>query len=209
MAAESMGAKFALVDGKIERQFIVPVGNALKGIALDSLGNAWVASQGDSKVWGIRPDSSKIGGFNGGGTDSPWGVTADGEDNLWLVNFGPLKPGSNFTPGRLAKLCGDNPATRPKGKKVGEPISPDSGYTVLSAGSPVLLHNGDPLYGPDGPPSFTPMMRQTAATIDQAGNIWSLNNWKPNFNTDKTSNPGGDGVVIFVGLAPPPPKNGY
>ena len=132
------------------------------------------------------------------GIDSPWGVSVDGEDNIWVANFGPLEIGNNFTPGRLSKLYGDNPATRPVGKKAGDPISHNKGYKVLSAGSPVLLHNGDPLYGPDGPPSFTPMMRQTAVPIDQAGNIWSLNNWKPNFDTDKTANPGGDGIVISL-----------
>ena len=46
-------------------------------------------------------------------------------------------------------------------------------------------------------------MRLTNSLIDQAGNVWALNNWKPDFNTDVTSNPGGDGVVIFVGLATP------
>ena len=40
--------------------------------------------------------------------------------------------------------------------------------------------------------------------IDQAGNIWSLNNWTPNSGIDIASNPGGDGIIIFVGLAPPP-----
>jgi hypothetical protein len=50
------------------------------------------------------------------------------------------------------------------------------------------------------------MMRQTSVVIDQAGNIWSTNNWKPDFNTDVRSNPGGDGIVIFVGLAAPPVK---
>ena len=48
----------------------------------------------------------------------------------------------------------------------------------------MLLHNGDPLYGPGAPPSFIPMMRQTAVVIDQAGNIWSINNWKPDFDID-------------------------
>ena len=28
------------------------------------------------------------------------------------------------------------------------------------------------------------MMRQTAVEIDQAGNIWSINNWKPDFAID-------------------------
>jgi len=37
----------------------------------------------------------------------------------------------------------------------------------------------------------------------QAGNIWTINNWKPNFDNDALLNPGGDGIVIFVGLAPP------
>ena len=57
------------------------------------------------------------------------------------------------------------PATRPPGTNLGDPISPMTGYTVPSAGSQVLLHNGDPLYGPDGPPSFAPIMRQTSVVI--------------------------------------------
>jgi hypothetical protein len=66
------------------------------------------------------------------------------------------------------------------------------------------LYDGLPLYGQFGPPSFTPLMRLTNSLIDQAGNVWALNNWKPDFNIDVTQNPGGDGVVIFVGLATPP-----
>ena len=38
---------------------------------------------------------------------------------------------------------------------------------------------------------------------DRAGNVWTLNNYKPNFDIDLV-NPGGDGILIFVGLAPPP-----
>ena len=76
---------------------------------------------------------------------------------------------------------------------------------MLSAGSQVLLHNGEPLYGANAPPSFIPMMRQTSVLIDQTGNIWSINNWKPDFDIDTVGqNPGGDGIIIFVGLAPPP-----
>ena len=48
------------------------------------------------------------------------------------------------------------------------------------------------------------MMRQTAAVIDQAGNIWFINIWKPDFDIDTQSqNPGGDGLIIFGGLAAP------
>ena len=45
--------------------------------------------------------------------------------------------------------------------------------------------------------------------IDQAGNIWSINNWKPDFLIDKLLNPGGDGILIFVGLAAPPVSRGF
>jgi len=36
-----------------------------------------------------------------------------------------------------------------------------------------------------------------------------MNNWKPNFDVDvagSKANPGGDGIVIFIGLAKPPIK---
>jgi hypothetical protein len=193
-------AKYALVNGVLEQQFVHFLGQGLRGLSVDSHGNAWVASQGDSMVYAIRPDDTEIGHFNGGGMDGPWDTAVDGEDNVWVANFGPLESGPPFI-GRLTKLAGVN---APPGKNVGDPISPATGYTVPTAGSEVLLHNGDPLYGPGTTASFIPMMRQTAVVIDQAGNIWSINNWKPDFDIDVASNPGGDGIIIFVGFAPPP-----
>ncbi len=200
-------AKFILVNGVIQRQFLQFIGKSLKAVSVDSEGNAWIASKGDNSVYGIRPDGTRIGRFSGGGINGPWGVTVDGKDNLWVSNFGPTKTGSNFTSGRLTELCGVNRAARPPGTQVGNPISPDTGYTVPSAGSQVLLHNGQPLYGPGSPPSFAPIMRQTNAVIDQAGNVWTINNYKPDFDIDVLSNPGGDGIIIFVGLAAPPAKD--
>ena len=193
-------AKYKLVNGALEQQFLRVLGPVgFKGLSLDSHGDAWVASLGNSLVYAFRPDGTEIGQYSGGGMDSPWGITVDGEDNVWVANFGPTASGSNFT-GRLTKLEGVN-----AGKNVGDPISPPTGYTVPSAGSQVLLHNGEPLYGKNAPPSFIPMMRQTALGIDFAGNIWSLNNWKPDFDIDTVGqNPGGDGIIIFVGLAAPP-----
>ena len=38
-----------------------------------------------------------LGGFQGGGIDGPWGITLDGDDNLWVANFGPIEPGTIFT----------------------------------------------------------------------------------------------------------------
>jgi hypothetical protein len=199
-------AKYALVNGELVQRFRHLLGDQLRGMSLDSHGNAWVASQGDGFVYALSPDGTQIGDhpFTGGGIDHPWGITVDGEDNIWVGNFGPLAPGSNFT-GRLTKLWGVN---APAGHSVGDPISPSTGYTVPSAGSEVLLHDGTPLYGyghPPGPPCFIPAMRCTDVNIDQAGNLWSINNWKPDFDIDTVGgNPGGDGIIIFVGLAPPP-----
>lgn len=197
-------ARFELVGDELQRTTLRFVGSSLKGLSVDSQGNAWVASLDDNSVYGIRPDGSLIGQFSGGGIIGPWGVTVDGEDNLWVSNFGPVAVTNNFPDGRLSKLCGIDRAACPPGAKTGDPISPSAGYTMPSAGSEVLLANGNPLYGLGEPPSFSPMMRQTASVIDRAGNVWTINNWKPDFNVDATSNPGGDGVLIFVGLAPPP-----
>ncbi|MGE5214212.1 MAG: hypothetical protein ACM3NN_11035 [Nitrospirota bacterium] len=204
-------AKYALVNGTLQQQFLrfLPEAEGVRGLSLDSQGNAWLATLGSSTtsnaIYVFRPDGTELGRFTtGGGMDAPWDTAIDGEDNVWVANFGPLAEGSNFT-GRLTKLWGINP---PPGHSMGEPISPPSGYTVPSAGSEVLLHNGAPLYSlgqPPGPPCFIPMMRQTAVVIDQAGNIWSINNWKPDFDIDTAGgNPGGDGIIIFVGLAAPP-----
>ena len=101
-----------------------------------------------------------------------------------MANFGPLTPGSNFNTGRLSKLCGANTSACPPRSKMGDALSPGSGYTVPSAGSQVLLHDGNPLYGRGAPPSFAPIMRQTSCRVDAAGNMWTLNNWKPNFDVD-------------------------
>ena len=43
-------AKFALVNGALQRQFLRFLGEALKGLALDSQGNGWITSQGNSSI---------------------------------------------------------------------------------------------------------------------------------------------------------------
>ncbi|HYR09444.1 MAG TPA: hypothetical protein VEQ60_16785 [Longimicrobium sp.] len=202
-------ARFRLDDAGQLTQTLAPVqvGAACKVIATDSLGNAWVASGGDSKVYMLNPAGDVVGTYTGvGGLDAPWGLCVDGNDNVWVGNFGVMGLESDYTQGALSVLAGANAATRPAGLDTGDPISPSTGYTLPSAGQPVLLHNGEPVYK-DGTECYTPLMRATSCQIDQAGNVWVVNNWKPRFRTDfppSHGNPGGDGVVIFVGLAKPP-----
>lgn len=197
-------ARYRIGGRQLTQEILVPLAGSLKGLALDSRGNAWVASPQQNAIFGLRPTGAIIGAYDKGGVSGPWGVTVDGDDNLWVSNFGPLELTSNFTQGRLSKLCGVSKKDCEPGAKLGDAISPASGLTMPTAGSPVLLHNGQPLYGSGFPASFAPMQRQTSSSIDQAGNVWSINNWKPSFLIDEFLNPGGDGIIIFVGLATPP-----
>ena len=73
----------------------------------------------------------------------------------------------------------------------------------------VLSANGKPLYGNNLNARgvfykcYQPLMRMTATLPDSIGNLWCMNNWKPSAKVDTSNNPGGDGVVIFVGVTEP------
>lgn len=205
---------------KLTCEFSAKFGLALKGLSVDSRGYVWIPSGGEDALYLLSPDGEHVGDkYSGGGINGPWGTAIDGNDNVWVANFGKMLPGNVYDTAAISHLAGTNEGTRPAGFAIGQPISPPSGYTLPSAGEPVTLHNGDPLYGngtsecPSVPgPATTPMMRLTSVVIDQAGNVWAVNNWKPDFDVDTSredpqcGNPGGDGIVIFVGLAKPPKK---
>jgi streptogramin lyase len=106
------------------------------GIAVDSLDNVWIANSGiiplsfvcggsgtppgKASVSEIRRDGQPMRSFAGGGQTVPWGIAVDGNDNIWVANFGGQ---------RLTELCGSIPSKCPPGYKTGDPISPDTGYT--------------------------------------------------------------------------------
>ncbi|WP_298622578.1 hypothetical protein [uncultured Legionella sp.] len=187
----------------------LPADSRPKAVSIDSQGNAWVAATGavlqtEPAILRITPQGAVTSYNDGrGGVSAPWGVTIDGDDNIWVANF---EPENNTMPIKysISKLCGINPAKCPSGLQTGDAISPATGYTLPSAGSEVLLADGTPLNGIGGPPSFHPLMRLTHAISDQAGNVWAANNWKPLPYSENHFNPGGDGVVVFIGLASPP-----
>lgn len=104
--------------------------------------------------------------FTGGGLTIPWGLATDGDDNVWVADFGGK---------RVSVFCGKD------------------------ANCPAGLRSGDPLYR-NGIP-FDGLQRNTGVQIDQAGNVWLANNWKP---VPIQSDPGGNGMVVMVGAAPPP-----
>ncbi|HLG15175.1 MAG TPA: hypothetical protein VJH03_11825 [Blastocatellia bacterium] len=202
-------SRFRIENGRLTCVYCRQFGHALKGLAIDSMGNIWVPSGGDDVVYLLDSEGRHKGRYKGGGIDGPWGVAVDGNDNIWVANFGKMLPCADYTHAAISQLAGACAETRLEGFEIGEAISPPTGYTLPTAGKPVRLHNGELLYGKDSEPCYSPLMRMTSVVIDQAGNVWAVNNWKPNFDIDAsatTGNPGGDGTVIFVGLARPPKK---
>ena len=196
-------SKLRIVSGQITKLFTVslPAGSNPKGIAVDSQGNAWVAAGANSFVYAINSSGTIVGSYSGQGINGPWGLSVDAKQNIWVANFGTSEPSTRYS---IVQLCGAVAANCPNGVAMGSAISPSSGYTLPSAGSEVLLNSGQPLYGTTNPvPAYLPLMRLTSVNADMAGNLWAANNWKPRGLQDLVSNPGGDGIVIFVGLGAP------
>ncbi|HET8927589.1 MAG TPA: hypothetical protein VFN24_07135 [Microbacterium sp.] len=169
-----------------------PVGNAS-----DSQGNMWVANSdwldspcptrfrlGDAQnpsVTMIRADSRRPypgSPFTGGGLTLPWGIAVDGDDTVWVFNFGAVPVGtSTDIPTGISRFCGIDRGGCPKGLKTGDPISPDTGYRSDA------------------------LERITGGQIDPSGNIWLTNNWKRDANP--VVNPFGNAIVVAVGAAAP------
>lgn len=169
-----------------------PVGNAT-----DSKGNVWVAnsdwldspcptramlgSATNPSVTMFRMNDRKPypgSPFTGGGLTLPWGIAADGDDTIWVFNFGKVPVGtSTDIPTGISRFCGIATKKCPKGMKVGDPISPRTGYRSDA------------------------LERITGGQIDPSGNIWLTNNWKRDANP--FLNPFGNAIVIAIGAAAP------
>jgi hypothetical protein len=188
-------------DSRGKTQLSRPMGNAS-----DSQGNIWVANSDFMDV-PCPPDNPDLGPatapsvalflarsgrqphpdspFTGGGITIPWGVAIDGNDTVWVANFGfPFDLGNpENTPAwtslnRVSHFCGVATSRCPPTKQaVGKAISPDgTGYT-----SDALIRN-------------------TGIAVDPSGNVWLTNNWKP---TPLLNNPGGNSIAVLIGAAAP------
>jgi len=135
---------------------------------------------GDGSITLLRPDGTQYPGspFTGGGLPGPWAVVLDGNDNAWISNFAmPSSP--------IVQLCGVRTENCPPGFKTGDQISPPGGY--VGGG----------------------LQMQTDIAVDPAGNVWAINNWQdidncfPGADEATSTRCGGQGVVIFYGMAKP------
>ena len=118
--------------------------------------------------------------FTGGGLTLPWGIAVDGDDTVWVFNFGAT-PVEFGTPPPVAtgisRFCGVTTRNCPPDRKTGDPISPDTGYRSDA------------------------LARITGAQIDPSGNIWITSNWK--LDANPFLNPFGNSIVIAIGAAGP------
>lgn len=202
-------------------------------VVIDRAGNGWVTSSGTDQVFAFAPDGNQLPGspYSGGGLKKPLGIATDARGNQWVANSGvvPIPCGdptsvaarltltraqpagtitritpdgrtrelagggltvpwgiatdgagnvwvANFGGRRVSHFCGAAPGACPPGVRPGSALSPSSGY------------------------AFNGLQRNTGINIDASGNVWLANNWK---DVPVQANPGGDGLVAFVGLAPP------
>ena len=105
-------------------------------------------------------------------------MAVDGNDNIWISNFAmPNSP--------IVQLCGVKTENCPPGMKTGDQISPPGGY--VGGG----------------------LQMQTDIAVDPAGNVWAMNNWQDidscfgYANEELSTRCGGQGVMIFYGMAKP------
>jgi sugar lactone lactonase YvrE len=182
-------------------------------IAIDARGNAWVnngslAPSTPGSLTRIAPDGNPNGTFEPGRMRSPQGMAIDSAGNLWIAslvdsNVTWLAPNgkvkgrfrapsiegawgvaidgddnvwvASFVGQKITLLCGRIASHCPPGAKTGDPLSPAlHGFT-----------NGG-------------LQHITAVQVDQSGNVWAANNW-----AQISPTVGGDGLVEFIGAAPP------
>ncbi len=129
------------------------------GVVVDGNGYAWVSnsrwvvapcpgtrsakevSQSEPKGGGdvtlIGPGRAAPLKIDGAGLTNPWGITVDGDGDVWVANFGGQ---------RLSELCGSEVRSCPPGKRgIGAAISPKSGY-----GFDGLVRNTGVIVDPSG-----------------------------------------------------------
>lgn len=190
---------------------------SLRQVAIDGDGHVVVVGVASSRATVLDAETLEKITYYDVETYNPWGVKIDSKQTVFLANFGrdEGEPAGDHTldlQARFGVTMLRNTADPSSAKLL----------TVPTGGSEVMLANGHPLYGNQTRPGkpvilikgepvptpirmecYQPIMRLTSTNIDGAGNLWCMNNWKPSALVDVRSNPGGDGVVIFLGIAEP------
>lgn len=208
--------------GKAEQ---IKVGFVPRGVAIDSLGNAWVANclghPGTMKKLALVKNvlKSKVESHRGSASK------ADDEAQIWVDLFNTV---AKYPGGDVSMVRPDGTVLPPfdGGKSINVPwgIAIDGNDNVWVANAfgrsviqlcgarlencPPGAKTGDPISPPGG--YIGGLQIITDVAIDPAGNVWVANNWdRPDEGFKKEPDPalstrfGGNGTVVFFGLAKP------
>jgi len=173
------------------------------GIATDSGGNLWIADAGlpNPPCPAVLSEDDTIGSDGSINTAAAvtlirhkgeqrtvttFGKTVDTPRDGLRWPWGIFIDGfdnvfvANFAGKRVMMLCGVKEQNCPPGVHTGDPISPDEGFTSDA------------------------LKRVTGIQGDTSGNVWAVNNYKEDgLLPIGLNNPGGNSVVVFIGLAAP------
>lgn len=197
------------------------------GLAIDRDGNAWVSNNAGANatdtVFKLSPDGQLLAsvGVNEG-INRPMGVCTDRNGNVWVSNsaivslpcaacdfvedYGDLSLADEafFS---VSQFDSDGTPIR---ELHGGGLFIPWGNAVDGAGNVWIANfgrqrvsqfsgaTGEPI-APQGYHSDA-LQRNTGVSIDPSGNVWLTNNW---LLQPELTNPGGDGLVVFIGLAAP------
>jgi DNA-binding beta-propeller fold protein YncE len=208
--------------GKAEQ---ITVGFVPRGVAIDSLGNAWVANAlghpGTKEKLALVENvlKSKLASLKGSAS------TAHDEAQTWVDLFDIA---AKYRGGDVSMVQPDGTVLPPfdGGKSINGPwgIAIDGNDNVWVANAfgrsviqlcgarletcPPGAKTGDPISPPGG--YIGGLQIITDVAIDPAGNVWVANNWdRPDEGFKKVPEPalstrfGGNGTVVFFGLAKP------
>lgn len=184
------------------------------GIAIDAADRVWITGTLSNNVALLLPNGKPVHGspFAQGLLRHPIGDAVDMENDVWIASKdngtvtvlnasgapilgSPIAGGGLKLPWgvaidgddnawiadfdgsapRVSEICGTQ-GRCPHGIHPGEPISPTTGYASAL------------------------LQRLTGIGIDRSGNVWVCDNWR---RVAIQTNPGGQGMVEFVGLAAP------
>ena len=128
----------------------------------------------------LRPDGSQapFSPISGKGIATPWAISVDGNDNVWITNFASPADG-------IVELCGFRTENCPRGLKTGDAISPPGGY--VGGG---MQYQVDVGIGPAGDVWVTNNWQEWKA-------VW------PGYPEALSTLGAGQGVVVFYSMAKP------
>jgi streptogramin lyase len=156
--------------------------NAPRGIAVDGLGNIWIANMGANSISELSSSGkamSGAGGYTGGGLNAPWGIAIDIPGNVWVTD--PINIGT----GALSRFSSSGTAIAGSpytGNGLSDPfgVGINSNGVVWTANVSTTSaftntggsQSGSP-YGPPGGHNYYNI------AIDSSNNVWAADKENP------------------------------